>query len=133
MAFKTPQLAREYYQKIKLIDPNRLAKYREVYRKNEKDRYANDIEYREKVKQTHRITASKYYHNTMGIGRKSKRFHLLEKYNYTCQYCGRKAPDVILEIDHIHPKSKGGKDVLENLTVACKDCNIGKHDKPLLL
>ncbi len=56
------------------------------------------------------------------------RFKLLEKYDFTCQYCGRKAPEVTLEIDHIYPKSKGGTDDESNLIVACKDCNLGKTD-----
>ena len=56
------------------------------------------------------------------------RFMTLKRFNYTCQYCGRKAPDVVLEVDHIIPKSRGGTDGLGNYTVACKECNIGKSD-----
>lgn len=57
-----------------------------------------------------------------------KRFLLLKKYNYTCQYCGAKAPDIELEVDHILPKSKGGSDKEENLTISCVNCNLGKGD-----
>lgn len=60
--------------------------------------------------------------------KKRKRFKILSKFNFTCQYCGRKAPEVILHVDHIHPKSKGGNNNEENLTVACRDCNLGKFD-----
>lgn len=56
------------------------------------------------------------------------RFSILEQYRFTCQYCGRKSPDVLLQIDHIIPSSKGGKYIKENLTVACADCNLGKGD-----
>ena len=49
------------------------------------------------------------------------REYLLEKWNRTCAYCGAK--DVPLEIDHIHPRSKGGTDRVSNLTLACHDCN----------
>ena len=56
------------------------------------------------------------------------RFLILKKFNFTCQYCGRKSPDVVLEIDHIYPKSRGGFDSLANYTVACNECNIGKGD-----
>ena len=59
------------------------------------------------------------------------RFQLLQKYNFTCQYCGRKAPEVILEIDHKYPKSKGGLDEEKNYIVACKECNYGKNDSIL--
>ena len=56
------------------------------------------------------------------------RFELLKDANFTCQYCGRKAPNVILHIDHKIPKSKGGKNEKNNYIVACMDCNLGKHD-----
>ncbi len=36
------------------------------------------------------------------------RFEVLARDKFTCQYCGRKAPDVVLEIDHFYPRSKGG-------------------------
>lgn len=34
------------------------------------------------------------------------RFRILERDNFTCQYCGNKAPDVILHVDHKIPFSK---------------------------
>lgn len=57
-----------------------------------------------------------------------KRFLILAKYNFTCIYCGRKAPDVELHVDHLVPKSKNGSNKKENFVVACKDCNQGKSD-----
>jgi len=59
---------------------------------------------------------------------KKIRFQVLERDNFTCQYCGRKAPDVILEVDHMIPKNYNGSDDPENLITACKDCNQGKFD-----
>lgn len=56
------------------------------------------------------------------------RFEILKRDKFTCQYCGRKSPDVILEIDHIHPRSKGGKNIMDNFKTACKDCNMGKSN-----
>lgn len=56
------------------------------------------------------------------------RFSILQDCNFTCQYCGRSAPTVELQIDHKFPKSRGGKNTRENFTVACKDCNLGKSD-----
>jgi hypothetical protein len=56
------------------------------------------------------------------------RFTILIKFKFTCQYCGRRAPDVILHIDHVIPKSRGGTNSMGNYTVACADCNIGKGD-----
>jgi len=56
------------------------------------------------------------------------RFLILERDNFTCQYCGRKAPEVILEVDHKYPKKHGGLDNEKNYITACKDCNTGKRD-----
>lgn len=62
---------------------------------------------------------------------KKLRFEVFKRDNFTCQYCGRMAPDVILEVDHINPvKNKGTNDVL-NLITSCKDCNRGKGARKL--
>ena len=37
----------------------------------------------------------------------------------------------MLEIDHIIPRKKSGKDIPENRITACFDCNRGKTDIPL--
>lgn len=47
---------------------------------------------------------------------------------FTCQYCGRKPPEVVLQIDHIKPVAKGGTNDIINLITACRDCNLGKSD-----
>lgn len=59
------------------------------------------------------------------------RFEVFKRDSFTCQYCGRQTPQVILEIDHIIPKSKGGTDDINNLITSCFDCNRGKGDIPL--
>jgi endogenous inhibitor of DNA gyrase (YacG/DUF329 family) len=59
---------------------------------------------------------------------KKLRFDILKRDNFTCQYCGRKAPNVILHVDHIIPSSKGGTNDRANLVTACQDCNLGKRD-----
>ena len=62
---------------------------------------------------------------------KKLRFEVYKRDNFTCQYCGRKAPDVILNIDHIVPVSKGGTNEILNLITSCFDCNNGKSNIPL--
>ena len=59
------------------------------------------------------------------------RFEILERDNFTCQYCGRKAPEVKLHIDHILSVKNGGLTIKENLITACDECNIGKGMKRL--
>lgn len=62
---------------------------------------------------------------------KSVRFEVFKRDSFTCQYCGKSAPDVILEVDHIMPVSKGGTNEIMNLVTACRDCNRGKGAKQL--
>ncbi|MFB2919520.1 MULTISPECIES: RNA-guided endonuclease IscB [Aerosakkonema] len=52
------------------------------------------------------------------------REYLLEKWNRQCAYCGAK--DVPLQVEHIHPKSKGGTNRISNLCLACEPCNLAK-------
>ena len=55
-----------------------------------------------------------------------------ERDNYTCKKCGNsiyKEPNLLLEIDHIIPVSKGGKTVENNLQVLCWKCNREKSNK----
>ena len=57
---------------------------------------------------------------------KKKRFEVFKRDSFKCQYCGRSAPDVILEVDHIVPVAEGGKNDMLNLVTSCRDCNRGK-------
>lgn len=59
---------------------------------------------------------------------KSKRFEVFKRDQFTCVYCGRKPPSVVLECDHIVPRSAGGSDEMVNLITSCFDCNRGKSD-----
>lgn len=45
-----------------------------------------------------------------------------------CVYCG----GISVEVDHIHPSSKGGKDTEDNLAPACRSCNASKNHRSLL-
>jgi 5-methylcytosine-specific restriction endonuclease McrA len=56
----------------------------------------------------------------------SLRFAVLARDKFTCQYCGRSAPDVSLHIDHVVPLASGGANSITNLKTACSDCNLGK-------
>ncbi len=44
---------------------------------------------------------------------------------YRCQYCGERADS----IDHVVPRSRGGRDVWDNLAAACLPCNSRKRDR----
>jgi hypothetical protein len=62
---------------------------------------------------------------------KMTRFEVFKRDSFTCQYCGRKSPDVLLVIDHVEPVSKGGTNDILNLITSCRDCNAGKSDRQL--
>lgn len=54
------------------------------------------------------------------------RFEVFKRDAFTCQYCGRKAPDVILNCDHLLPVAGGGGNDAINLITSCDQCNDGK-------
>jgi hypothetical protein len=62
---------------------------------------------------------------------KRSRFEIFKRDRFTCQYCGKTPPGIILEIDHIVAVSDGGSDEPHNLLTACFDCNRGKSSVPL--
>lgn len=62
---------------------------------------------------------------------KTLRFEVLKRDSFACQYCGAKAPEVVLHVDHIEPVSKGGTNELLNLITSCLSCNLGKSDRRL--
>ncbi len=71
------------------------------------------------------ISGKEYQHGTLdGYNVKN---YLLEKFNYKCAYCGK--TDVPLEVEHIVPKSRGGSDRVDNLTISCRECNQEKGNQ----
>ncbi len=55
------------------------------------------------------------------------REYMVEKWKRECAYCGAK--NTRLEIEHIHPKAKGGSNSITNLTLACHKCNQKKGEQ----
>lgn len=64
------------------------------------------------------------------LGKKT-RFEVFKRDSFTCQYCGGKAPDVVLHVDHIRPVADGGSNDIVNLATACVACNLGKGARGL--
>lgn len=62
---------------------------------------------------------------------KRLRFEVFKRDHFMCQYCGRKSPDIILEVDHIKPIAEGGTNDFTNLITSCRDCNRGKGKRLL--
>lgn len=57
---------------------------------------------------------------------KKKATAILHKYNFTCVKCGSSDR---LQVDHIVPVRKGGKDEMDNLQILCQPCNLRKGTK----
>lgn len=60
------------------------------------------------------------------------RQYIKERDHFTCRYCGAsisKEPNLLLEIDHIVPVSKGGLTTEDNLQTLCWRCNRKKGNK----
>ena len=52
------------------------------------------------------------------------REYLLNKWERKCAYCG--VENTPLQVEHIHPKAKGGSNRISNLALACEPCNTKK-------
>jgi len=53
------------------------------------------------------------------------RQNIFKRDNYECQYCGVNND---LTLDHVIPRSRGGRSNWKNLVAACKRCNTRKGD-----
>ena len=68
------------------------------------------------------------------IGRKRdiiafSRRNLMKRDSGTCQYCGKQASSEKMTIDHIMPKTRGGKSQWMNCVMSCFACNSLKANK----
>ena len=62
--------------------------------------------------------------NTISFNKKN----ILKRDGYTCQYCGRNSGER-MTIDHVVPRSVGGKTIWENVVSACRSCNTRKGSR----
>jgi 5-methylcytosine-specific restriction endonuclease McrA len=61
--------------------------------------------------------------------RVTNRHRIFARDRYRCQYCGRRGTAFDLTLDHILPRSRGGRTVAENLVTSCQACNNRKGDR----
>ena len=69
-----------------------------------------------------------------GMPRRSVAFsrrNLYRRDAFTCQYCGARPGSEELTIDHIVPRSHGGRTTWSNCVLACVECNKRKGSRPL--
>jgi len=58
------------------------------------------------------------------------RFEVLTRDEHRCVYCGRGEPEVVLSVDHVEPRMRGGDNSPGNLVTACTPCNQQKAGRP---
>ena len=58
------------------------------------------------------------------LPRKLSKREVFMRDRFTCQYCGKKAPD--LTLDHVIPRHQKGGHTWENVVTACTRCNLRK-------
>ena len=58
------------------------------------------------------------------LPRKLSKKEVFLRDRFTCQYCGKKAPD--LTLDHVVPRRQHGAHTWENVVAACNRCNLRK-------
>ena len=79
-----------------------------------------------------KLTASAFTKEQRALKTKKLREVIKNRDNFTCCNCGNSThtePNLLLEIDHIIPVSKGGYTVEENLQTLCWKCNRSKSNK----
>jgi len=54
------------------------------------------------------------------------RFNIYTRDRNTCQYCGQTFPRSELNLDHVVPRSRGGRSTWENVVCSCHECNRKK-------
>ena len=75
------------------------------------------------------IIRLKYYTPYYIKRRRYYRAGVFKRDKNICQYCGNKETLDVLTIDHVMPKSQGGKTSWENCVTCCFDCNNRKANR----
>jgi 5-methylcytosine-specific restriction endonuclease McrA len=57
--------------------------------------------------------------------------NVLRRDGFECAYCGKKLSNSTGTIDHVHPRSRGGRHKWANVVASCKPCNNEKDNKLL--
>ena len=136
----------DYYKKITTLMPFKyLSKHLNEIKKS-KDNYSfEDFDLEESQKdELIKMCSSKlesyikkrgikkiFGHRTLasGVIPGSDRYKVLLRAKNRCESCGISNKEKALEVDHIIPRTKGGKDVLSNFQALCYTCNSQKSNK----
>jgi 5-methylcytosine-specific restriction endonuclease McrA len=70
-----------------------------------------------------------YYNRVPQVPVRLSRRNVLLRDDYRCQYCSKRPHPRDLNLDHVVPRSRGGRSTWENLVTSCRGCNLrkGRH------
>jgi 5-methylcytosine-specific restriction endonuclease McrA len=77
------------------------------------------------------VIALRMYDKLPRMEVKFTRRNIYEHYQYRCCYCGHKFPTTELNLEHVVPRSRGGKSTWDNVVTSCVTCNLKKGNKLL--
>ena len=144
LSFDEPQI--DYYKKIIQLMPFKyLSKHLNEIKKDKETYYIEDFDCDEKQREElielckkelnkfikDRGIKNIFNHRTLasGIVSGSIRYKVLLRAKNRCESCGISNDKKQLEVDHIIPRSKGGKDELSNFQALCYTCNSQKSNR----
>ncbi len=73
-----------------------------------------------------RVVALSGYNRVPSAPLRLSRRNVLLRDGYTCQYCGARPAMRELNLDHVLPRSRGGRSSWDNLVTSCRTCNVKK-------
>jgi len=73
-----------------------------------------------------RVVVLERWHSPRKTRVRFSRHTVYARDNDTCQYCGARLPRHLLNLDHVIPRSQGGRTTWENVVCCCQECNIRK-------
>jgi len=135
---------RQYYQEHREEYQEHMQQYNREHRE---ERAVHDRQYHEKHREERQEYMRQYYQEHPEVYRAAFRQYRARKLNaegeYTaeefialceymdwrCTYCGCELTAETVTADHMIPLSRGGSDYIDNITPACKLCNVSKRNK----
>jgi 5-methylcytosine-specific restriction endonuclease McrA len=73
-----------------------------------------------------RVILLRYYDRVPKRQIRFSRLNIFSRDGFTCQYCGRNPQRSELNLDHVIPRSQGGRTTWENVVCCCVPCNRRK-------
>jgi 5-methylcytosine-specific restriction endonuclease McrA len=75
------------------------------------------------------VIALKHYDKVQFEEPRLTRKNIYDHYGHRCCYCGKRFDSQSLNIDHIMPRSRGGKTEWNNIVTSCIACNLRKGNR----